>query len=108
MSFPLVLDGHNDALLRLHRSGGSFLERDPFGHLDLLRAREGGLGGGFFAVFVPGGETFDRSRLVEHEGAYAFPLSPPVDRAEASAAAAEMAELLARTEAEADGALEVV
>lgn len=108
MSFPPVLDGHSDALLRLHRSGGSFLELDSFGHLDLPRAREGGFGGGFFAVFVPGGETFDRSRLVEHEGSYAFPLSPPVGHAEAAATAAEMAELLARTEAEADGALEVV
>ncbi len=48
-----VFDGHNDVLLKLHSNGGSFFERGTDGHLDLPRAREGGFGGGFFAVFVP-------------------------------------------------------
>jgi membrane dipeptidase len=47
-----VFDGHNDTLLDLPLSNRSFFERAEVGHLDLPRAREGGLGGGFFAVFV--------------------------------------------------------
>lgn len=47
-----VFDGHNDTLLDLPLSNRSFFERAEVGHLDLPRAREGGLGGGFFACFV--------------------------------------------------------
>lgn len=55
--FPAVFDGHNDVLLRLGGSNGggpgAFFERNEQGHLDLPRAREGGFGGGIFAVWVP-------------------------------------------------------
>lgn len=55
--FPVVFDGHNDVLLRLGGPDGggpnSFLERGEKGHLDLPRARKGGFGGGFFAVWIP-------------------------------------------------------
>src|SRR5207245_3874303 len=49
---PLIFDGHNDTILRLVKTGQSFFERATEGHIDLPRAREGGLGGGFFAVYV--------------------------------------------------------
>src|SRR5688500_12174231 len=56
-AFPAVFDGHNDVLLRLGGPDGgganAFFERGDQGHLDLPRAREGGFGGGFFAVWVP-------------------------------------------------------
>jgi membrane dipeptidase len=52
-----VFDGHNDTLLDLPLTGRSFFERSTRGHVDLPRAREGGLGGGFFAVFVPDPEV---------------------------------------------------
>ncbi len=48
-----IFDGHNDVLLDMKESGRSFFERGSQGHLDLERAREGGLGGGFCAVYVP-------------------------------------------------------
>lgn len=51
----LVFDGHNDALGRIYGGetvGASFLERGDTGDLDLPRAREGGLGGGFFAIMA--------------------------------------------------------
>lgn len=48
-----VFDGHNDTLLSLPETGRSFFERSEKGHIDLPRAREGNLAGGFFAVFVP-------------------------------------------------------
>src|SRR5215213_8974677 len=47
-----VFDGHNDTLLDLPLTGRSFFERSDQGHLDRPRAREGSLGGGFFAVFI--------------------------------------------------------
>jgi membrane dipeptidase len=50
-SNPPVFDGHNDMILRL-KSGGTFFQRDTAGHLDLVRAREGGLGGGLCAIFT--------------------------------------------------------
>ena len=55
--FPVVFDGHNDVLDRLGGPDGggpsAFFEHGDQGHLDLPRAREGGFGGGFFAVWVP-------------------------------------------------------
>ncbi|HEY0212882.1 MAG TPA: dipeptidase [Paenirhodobacter sp.] len=50
-------DGHNDTLLRLwthHRATAeqAFIHGTPEGHLDLPKARLGGLGGGLCAIFV--------------------------------------------------------
>ena len=50
--FPPVFDGHNDTILSLNRTGRSFFEKSSEGHLDLPRAKEGGVGGGFFAVYI--------------------------------------------------------
>ncbi len=52
-----IFDGHNDTLLSLATTGRSFFERGESGHVDLPRARAGGLIGGFFAVFVPDAES---------------------------------------------------
>lgn len=49
---PLIFDGHNDTILSLAQTGRSFFERSETGHIDLPRAREGGLGGGFFAIYI--------------------------------------------------------
>ncbi|HEV2065941.1 MAG TPA: membrane dipeptidase, partial [Thermomicrobiales bacterium] len=48
-----VFDGHNDTLLSLIATGRSFYERSETGHIDRPRAHDGGLIGGFFAIFVP-------------------------------------------------------
>jgi membrane dipeptidase len=48
-----IFDGHNDTILDLAASGRSFYDRSETGHIDRVRADEGGLAGGFFAVFVP-------------------------------------------------------
>ncbi len=56
--FPPIFDGHNDTIISLAGQGfdgpggRSFFERADKGHIDLPRAREGGLGGGFFAVLA--------------------------------------------------------
>src|SRR5215212_11542684 len=63
--FPVVFDGHNDVLDRLGGPDGggpsAFFERGDQGHLDLPRAREGGFGGGFFAVWIPSPQTPERT-----------------------------------------------
>ncbi|MCE2516466.1 MAG: dipeptidase [Alphaproteobacteria bacterium] len=51
-----VFDGHNDVLLRLWMAGDTRGEGFIHGmdaHIDALKARKGGLIGGFFAIFVP-------------------------------------------------------
>src|SRR4028118_11012 len=64
-AFPVVFDGHNDVLLRLGGPDGggpsAFFERGDGGHLDLPRAREGGFGGGIFAVWIPSPQTPERT-----------------------------------------------
>lgn len=50
-----IFDGHNDVLLRLwqrDRTGERFLSANADGHVDIVRARRGGLVGGVFATFV--------------------------------------------------------
>lgn len=59
-----VFDGHNDAVLRLWRQGGAaalgaFLSGDTQGHIDLPRARAGGLAGGLCALYVPSERVLD-------------------------------------------------
>lgn len=79
-------DGHNDSLLRLTRSGAErpearFLGGDTTGHIDLPRARRGGMAGGFFALFAmsPGGIDFSAFR----DDRYELPLPDPLDRHDA-------------------------
>ncbi len=80
----MVIDGHNDLLLRLWRG-------EAPRHLDLARAREAGFAGGFFAVFVPGGPVPDPDAIP-----YALPLPPPVGQAEARRVALELVGMLER------------
>ncbi len=59
-----ILDGHNDTLTRIFPpaddTSASIVDRDGDGHIDLVRARRGGLGAGFYAIFIPGGEVESR------------------------------------------------
>ncbi|MBM43504.1 MAG: peptidase [Phycisphaerae bacterium] len=52
-----ILDGHNDTLTRLFPPADDTScgidDRRGDGHIDLVRARQGGLAGGFFAIFIP-------------------------------------------------------
>jgi membrane dipeptidase len=57
--FPVVFDGHNDTVLSLTGTGRSFFEKSDEGHIDLPRAQEGGLGGGFFAVYIRDPQNFE-------------------------------------------------
>ncbi len=97
---PLIFDGHNDVLLKLHEAGGvpaaeSFLTgRD--GHIDLIKCRDGGFGGGFFAIYVPSPGDFDLEDLTSSH--YDLPLPDPIDMAEALPVALSQAAILNRLE----------
>jgi membrane dipeptidase len=48
-----IFDGHNDTVLSLRNTGRSFFDRSATGHVDLPRAKAGGMAGGLFAVWIP-------------------------------------------------------
>jgi membrane dipeptidase len=68
-----VFDGHNDTITREDADG--FVTGRPGGHLDLAKARAGGLAGGIFAIFTetPGDDydTLELGTPVSHETAAA-------------------------------------
>jgi membrane dipeptidase len=109
-----IFDGHNDALLRLRRHGGTdgprlFLDGTPKGHLDLPKAIEGGFVGGLFAVFVPSPRQADVP-AGETPGQKADPISRPpipVDLTSAQNVALGMISMLLRIEAESQGRVRI-
>lgn len=115
-----IFDGHNDTLLDMPLSGRSFFERSDQGHIDLPRAHEGGLGGGFFAVFIrdpgvtpvaPDGDSDDTTApSAGISGRYSDPanLPPPMSLEYAQREAMSTVARLFRVEAESDGAVKVV
>ena len=97
-----VFDGHNDVLLRLwlgEKRGvdpvAAFLDGESEGHIDLPRARAGGLAGGLCAVFVPSAGRFALA-TPGADGAYSTPMSGTVDLATAAAASAEIVDIALR------------
>lgn len=85
-----VFDGHNDLLLRLWKGGRDgaverFLQGETKGHIDLPRARQGGLIGGLCAVYVPS------ERVLDDQGNW-----PTPSRSEAIEITLGMAALLGR------------
>lgn len=117
MTVP-VFDGHNDTLTQIRNAppdeARSFLERSGRGHVDLPRAREGGLAGGFFAIFTanprweraiapmvgPDGEAVPGGRSV--------PLPPRLGRRPALDYTLAVMSDLFRWEEDAGGAMKVV
>ena len=96
-----VFDGHNDVLLRLWRR-----ERDGFdpvpdfidgsrdGHIDLPRARAGGLAGGLCAIYIPSHDN--PAKATEPDGHYHTPLARPLERAPSLDIALEFASIALR------------
>jgi membrane dipeptidase len=109
-----IFDGHNDTLLDLHLpergQNRSFFIQSEHGHIDLPRARAGGLAGGFFAIFVPAREKSEEllKGLVKTDKGYTVPLPPRLERGYALDVTIAMAARLLRLEAESKGAFKVV
>ncbi len=104
-----IFDGHNDTLLALHlpiysegHARGFFVQSE-YGHIDLPRARAGGMGGGFFAIFTPS----PNSQPQPLAGASAAPLAE-VDQLTALEFTLALAANLFRIEREGEGTLKVV
>jgi membrane dipeptidase len=101
--FP-IFDGHNDTLLRLHAADPD--DNDSFfksteGHIDLERARAGGLAGGFFAIFVTGDPSVPYKRPRGE-------LPPILDQSYAQRYATAMAARLFQIERESNGQVKIV
>ena len=81
-----VFDGHNDFLQRVVAGGTDiWLKGDGTGHLDLPRARAGGLVGGFFAIWIPapqGPNDAAAAALMENPP-FAMPLPDEISFAQA-------------------------
>lgn len=64
-----IFDGHNDVLSCLSKTGSTdgagFFQGGELTHFDLPRAREGGLAGGFFAMWSPGPDDPLKSVFVD-------------------------------------------
>jgi membrane dipeptidase len=93
------IDGHNDVLLGLHLRGeGSrpFLSRRDEGHLDFVRAAEGGFAAGFFAVFVLPESAEERAatKIPDRTPPYAQPLAGSIPTAYATREAGAMIDIL--------------
>jgi len=113
-----VFDGHNDTLTQIRNAepgaGRSFLERSERGHVDLPRAREGGLGGGFFAIFTSSPDWVRTIRPMigpdgaEVPGGRTVDLPPKLPRRKALAYTLAVMSDLFRIEAASEGAVKVV
>jgi len=74
---PPFFDGHNDTILKIlmgKATVADIVQGYGAGHIDLPRARKGGFGGGFFAIFVPSpADSSDRMEKL-NAGDYDLPL----------------------------------
>ena len=78
----MVIDGHNDLVLRRWRG-------EPTSHMDLEAGRAAGFAGGFFALFVPSPPPAEIPEIP-----YAMPLDDPIPYEEAARIAAELYDTL--------------
>lgn len=123
--FP-IFDGHNDTLLNLYTEerghGRSFFVQSDTGHIDLPRARQGGFGGGFFAIFVPNKKKGKNKKekgkkkkqkeadRAEKKGAvsYRHPLPPALSHKYALRETMAMAAILYKLEEESQAQLAII
>ncbi|MBO9316476.1 MAG: dipeptidase [Chloroflexus sp.] len=105
--WPPIFDGHNDVILDLYRprpgTERSFFESSPHGHLDLPRARKGGFGGGFFAIYVPPPPAAEMPSDHLPDPPYHLPLPPTLNHSYALQTTLAMAARLFRLTQESNG-----
>lgn len=108
-SYPLIFDGHNDTILAMLK-GRSFFEASEQGHIDLPRAQVGGLGGGFFAIFVPSTKPMGGFPGMKQDanGGYHVPLPDPLEHRYALDFTTKALRCLFEMEAAAAGKVKIV
>lgn len=82
MITPPIFDGHNDVLTQLWITGADDFAGPSPRAIDMDAARSGGLGGGFFAVWVPGQDGGDNTAMMQAE-TYDIPLPAMVSEIDA-------------------------
>lgn len=102
LTSPLVFDGHNDVLLRLHEAGGldaaeTFVTGRE-GHIDLAKAATGGFGGGFFAIYVPSPVDLDSKIKQMQKPSYDLALPEQIEFDQALPVVLSQAAILNRLE----------
>ncbi len=107
--YPPIFDGHNDTILDILR-GRSFFKKSDTGHIDLPRAKKGGLGGGFFAIFVPSPRPMGGfpGFNTNPDGSYHIPLPDPLEHRYARDFATKALRTLYAVEAESKGDVKIV
>lgn len=112
---PPIFDGHNDSLQSIYLPDKgerrSYFDRNTQGHIDLPRMREGGFGGGFFAVFVPSSSStgkFPGADSDATETAYEMPIASRIDVTYAQELTIKGTACLFRLEERSNGQLKVV
>ena len=105
-----IFDGHNDTTLNIYLkergAGRSFFDRSHRDHLDLPRAREGGLAGGFFALFVP--ESIEPEPPTDPGPVLDRPLDEAIDPLYAQNFTMGLAGSLLKLEAESQGQMKII
>ncbi len=105
---PPIFDGHNDVLWQQFNRGPAAIQEFITGndrHIDLPKARAGGFGGGFFAIWVPSDIDGDDINAQMQEDGYDVPLPPAISQGQALPPTLKQAAILIRLEQE--GALEI-
>ena len=104
-----IIDGHNDALMYFSSPTNApvetFFERLDGRQVDLVRAREGGMAAGFFAVFIPDDEVMHMVHNFDPDTEYVL---PALDLTDAQTVAMQMVANLYRIEAVSNGQVKVV
>ncbi|PCI05618.1 MAG: peptidase [Hyphomicrobiales bacterium] len=109
---PLIFDGHNDILLRLYMMNETgaqrhFIEGRDNGHLDMPRIKEGGFGGGFFAIYVPSPAAKGDRYAQMRNPTYDLPLPDEIPVEEALGVTLAMVAILSRIERDSNGAAKI-
>lgn len=102
MNYPLIFDGHNDVLGKMLKDGGlsatdAFISGND-GHIDLPKAQNGGLGGGFFAIWVSSQMDLADALKAMVQPHYDLPLPDAIPLDHATKDALAQAALLIRLE----------
>lgn len=110
MTCPVpVFDGHNDAvqfLLEYRPGGRDFLHRSDVGHLDLPRARAGGMFGGLFALMAHPAEPPHDDVMITPDG-YEVRLAATLDPDDAKSQILAQLRALQTLEARSEGSMRV-
>jgi membrane dipeptidase len=109
----LVFDGHNDTLTHFYaHPDQSFLAENTSAHIDLPRARKGGLAGGLFAIFTPpppdSPERDPMYGITFTDDGYRVAERSPIDQAYAETFTNQVIDFAYQLEGEANGQIRII